>query len=62
MRADLRHNRVDPEEGPTFLLMIQHIPNRTDIGQKFPTLIYQALVPQWSLLVLRVIRAFRGQP
>jgi CubicO group peptidase (beta-lactamase class C family) len=38
--------RVDPEEGLTFVLMIQLIPNRTDIGQKFPTLIYQALVPR----------------
>ena len=36
--------RVDPEARLVLLLMIQLIPNATDIRQKFPTLVYQALV------------------
>jgi hypothetical protein len=26
------------------VLMLNQIPNRTELGQKFPTLVYQALV------------------
>jgi CubicO group peptidase (beta-lactamase class C family) len=35
--------RVDPESGLVLLLMIQQLPNATDIGAVFPTLVYQAL-------------------
>ncbi|HJU44047.1 MAG TPA: serine hydrolase domain-containing protein [Vicinamibacterales bacterium] len=35
--------RVDPEARLTMVLMIQLIPNTTDIREVFPTLIYQAL-------------------
>ena len=35
--------RVDPEAGLVIVFMIQLIPNGTDIRQKFPTLVYQAL-------------------
>jgi CubicO group peptidase (beta-lactamase class C family) len=36
--------RVDPQARLTVLLMLQLIPNATDIREKFPTLVYQALV------------------
>jgi CubicO group peptidase (beta-lactamase class C family) len=36
--------RVDPEARLVVVLMIQMLPNTTDIGQKFPTMVYQALV------------------
>jgi len=36
--------RVDPEARLTLVLMIQQIPNSTDIGRKFPALVYQALM------------------
>jgi CubicO group peptidase (beta-lactamase class C family) len=36
--------RVDPEARLVTLLMIQLLPNATDIRTKFPTLVYQALV------------------
>jgi CubicO group peptidase (beta-lactamase class C family) len=36
--------RVDPQARLTMVFMTQLIPNRTDIGQKFPTLVYQALM------------------
>jgi len=36
--------RVDPASGLTIVFMIQLMPNRTDIGRKFPTLVYQALL------------------
>lgn len=36
--------RVDPEARIVTVLMIQLMPNRTDIGEKFPNLVYQALV------------------
>jgi CubicO group peptidase (beta-lactamase class C family) len=36
--------RVDPEARLVMVLMIQLLPNATDIRQKFPTLVYQALV------------------
>ena len=35
--------RVDPEAGLSILLMINQLPNSTDIRVKFPTLVYQAL-------------------
>jgi CubicO group peptidase (beta-lactamase class C family) len=35
--------RVDPEARLVVVLMIQVLPNATDIGRKFPTLVYQAL-------------------
>jgi CubicO group peptidase (beta-lactamase class C family) len=36
--------RIDPEARLTILLMIQQLPNATDIREKLPTLVYQALV------------------
>ena len=36
--------RVDPESRVTMILLIQLLPNTTDIREKFPTLVYQALV------------------
>jgi len=36
--------RVDPQARLSLLLMIQLVPNTTDIREKFPTLVYQALV------------------
>jgi CubicO group peptidase (beta-lactamase class C family) len=36
--------RVDPEAQLVFVLMIQLLPNTTDIRERFPTLVYQALV------------------
>jgi CubicO group peptidase (beta-lactamase class C family) len=36
--------RVDPEARLVMVLMIQMLPNATDIGRKFPALVYQALV------------------
>jgi CubicO group peptidase (beta-lactamase class C family) len=36
--------RVDPEARLVMLLMMQLLPNATDIRQKFPTLVYQTLV------------------
>jgi CubicO group peptidase (beta-lactamase class C family) len=36
--------RVDPAERMTTVLMIQMVPNSTDIRQKFPASIYQALI------------------
>lgn len=36
--------RVDVKSGITMVLMIQQIPNRTDVGRKFPTMVYQALL------------------
>lgn len=35
--------RIDPGARLTMLMMIQLIPNTTDIRDVFPTLIYQAL-------------------
>jgi CubicO group peptidase (beta-lactamase class C family) len=35
--------RVDPEARLVLVFMIQLIPNRTDLAQKFPNLVYQAL-------------------
>ncbi len=36
--------RVDPQARLTLVLMIQQIPNSTDIGRKFPAMVYQALI------------------
>jgi CubicO group peptidase (beta-lactamase class C family) len=36
--------RVDPDAHLVLVLMIQVLPNATDIGRKFPTLVYQALI------------------
>jgi hypothetical protein len=36
--------RVDPEARLVIVLMNQLLPDATDIRQKFPTLVYQALV------------------
>jgi CubicO group peptidase (beta-lactamase class C family) len=36
---------VDPKERLVLVLMIQLMPNRTDIQSRFPSLVYQALVP-----------------
>ena len=36
--------RVDPQARLAILLMTQLVPNPTDIRQKFPTRVYQALV------------------
>ena len=36
--------RVDPESRITMVLMIQLMPNSTDIARKFSTLVYQALI------------------
>ena len=35
--------RVDPQARLVMVLMIQLMPNRSDIGTTFPTLVYQAL-------------------
>jgi len=36
--------RVDPEARLVMLLMVQLLPNATDIRAKFPTLVYQTLL------------------
>jgi len=36
--------RVDPEAHLVIVFMVQILPNTTDIGRKFPTLVYQAMV------------------
>jgi CubicO group peptidase (beta-lactamase class C family) len=38
--------RVDPADRLTMVLMIQLVPNSTDIRGKFPTMVYQALVDE----------------
>ena len=40
--------RVDPDSRLVMVLMIQLLPNTTDIRQTFPTLVYQALVEEPS--------------
>jgi CubicO group peptidase (beta-lactamase class C family) len=37
--------RVDPESRLVICFMVQILPNTTDLGRKFPTLVYQALEP-----------------
>jgi CubicO group peptidase (beta-lactamase class C family) len=36
--------RVDPQAQLTIVMMVQLVPNTSDIGQRFPTLVYQALL------------------
>jgi CubicO group peptidase (beta-lactamase class C family) len=36
--------QVDPREGLVMMFMIQQLPNRADVGNKFLTMVYQALV------------------
>ena len=36
--------KVDPDARLVIVFMINQIPNRTDLGNRFPTLVYQALV------------------
>lgn len=36
--------RVDPKERIVLVFMLNQLPNRSDVGAKFPTLVYQALV------------------
>ena len=36
--------KVDPEAGLVIVFMLNQIPNRTDLGNRFPTLVYQALL------------------
>ena len=38
--------RVDPTSRTVLVLMIQMLPNSTDLASRFPTLVYQALVAQ----------------
>lgn len=35
--------RVDPQAKLTMVVMLQQIPNRSDIRERFPNLVYQAL-------------------
>jgi CubicO group peptidase (beta-lactamase class C family) len=42
--------RVDPSIRLTMVMMIQLIPNATDIGSKFPALVYQALIEPATVL------------
>jgi CubicO group peptidase (beta-lactamase class C family) len=43
--------RVDPNAGITILLMIQLLPQNTDLGQRFPTLVHQAFVEEVPMAV-----------
>jgi CubicO group peptidase (beta-lactamase class C family) len=36
--------RIDPQSRLVIMLMIQVLPNATDIREKFPTMVYQALL------------------
>ena len=36
--------RVDPKQGIVLVFMLNQLPNRSDVGAKFPTLVYQALM------------------
>jgi CubicO group peptidase (beta-lactamase class C family) len=38
--------RVDPTAGVVILLMIQHIPDNTDVREKFTNLVYQAMLAE----------------
>jgi len=35
--------RVDPKQGIVLVFMLNQLPNRSDVGAKFPTLVYQAM-------------------
>jgi hypothetical protein len=41
--ADISWSRVDADERLVIVLMIQLTPSETEIREKFPTLVYQAL-------------------
>ncbi len=43
--------RVDPNAGITILLMIQLLPQNTDLGQRYPTLVHQAFVDEAPTMV-----------
>jgi CubicO group peptidase (beta-lactamase class C family) len=43
--------RIDPNAGITILLMIQLLPQNTDLGQRYPTLVHQAFVEEAPVLV-----------
>jgi CubicO group peptidase (beta-lactamase class C family) len=43
--------RIDPGSNITLLLMIQLLPQNTDLGQRFPTLVHQAFVDEPPTLV-----------
>jgi CubicO group peptidase (beta-lactamase class C family) len=43
--------RIDPNAGVTILLMIQLLPQNTDLGQRFPTLVHQAFVDEAPVVV-----------
>lgn len=43
--------RIDPNAGITILLMIQLLPQNTDLGQRYPTLVHQAFVDEAPVLV-----------
>ena len=46
--------KVDPAEGLVIVFMMNQLPNSADIGGKFPTLVYQALVrPRAGVVVQR---------
>jgi CubicO group peptidase (beta-lactamase class C family) len=36
--------RIDPQAGLVIMLMIQVLPNATDVRERFPTMVYQALL------------------
>jgi CubicO group peptidase (beta-lactamase class C family) len=36
--------RVDPSQGVVLVFMLNQMPSRSDVAQKFPTLVYQALI------------------
>jgi len=36
--------RVDPKQGIVLVFMLNQLPNQSDVGAKFPTLVYQALM------------------
>ena len=43
--------RIDPNAGITILLMIQLLPQNTDLGQRYPTLVHQAFVDEAPTVV-----------
>jgi CubicO group peptidase (beta-lactamase class C family) len=43
--------RIDPNAGITILLMIQLLPQNTDLGQRYPTLVHQAFVDEGPVVV-----------
>jgi len=45
--------KVDPAEGLVIVFMMNQVPNSSDIGGKFPTLVYQALVQSRAGVVVQ---------